>query len=115
VHTFKVGDRVQWDPKMLTPDRPDVKSVYGDGPFIIHNVCPVVTSCTCGSEAPIIPGLPIPKRRGMPHKSVCGVHALGGAGHHQQIMLEGIQTVFSGKWFIPAESKTQGDAHEEKT
>jgi hypothetical protein len=104
LHTFKTGDQVQWNPEMLTPDRPDVKSVYGNGPFTIYNVCPVVTSCTCGSDAPIIQGLPYPKRRGMPHKSACGVRALSGVGHHQQISLVGIQEIFSGKWFIPAKT-----------
>jgi hypothetical protein len=105
VHKFKTGDRVQWNPEMLTPDRPDVKSVYGEGPFTIYNVCPVVTSCTCGSDAPIIPGLPYPKRRGMQHKKLCGVYALKTILHHQQVTLEGIRGIFSGVWFIPAETE----------
>jgi hypothetical protein len=93
-HAFKVKDVVRWNPEKLTADRPDVRVMFGEGPFTVASVRAVGTSCTCGATG---------VGKDMPHSKPCGVHIAIKVGHPQFVTLVGINSLFSGAWFLPTQ------------
>lgn len=90
---YTAGDLVFWDEEETRHDPLELKSRYGQGPFIVAQVNDVDTTCNCAVK---------PNGAQAAHGKECRIHARERAGHPQFVQLVGFGSWFSGAWFRPA-------------